>query len=234
MPSSIHPVPKLALFDLDHTLLEGDCGQLWLQFLTAQGRISEADWRPRLGAFYQDYLNGCLDIAAYTSFQLSFQLELGADASEALRRSYFQGWVKPRIRPQGENRIREYRQAGVAVVIVTATHRYFAEPVAAALGVDDLIATETDAAMDGRHVLRGSAAFAEGKRDRASEWCAARTLTLQDCHFYSDSHNDLPLLSAAGRAFVVTPDATLAEHARNHAWPCLDWRLTQNCDGALS
>jgi len=224
------PTDAVALFDLDHTLLEGDCGQLWVEYLADRGLVGAGTLRAQLHDYYRDYRAGCFDILAYTRFQLGILEQLGADQAVRIRELWWHESLAPRLRPAACRVLEAHRARGHRVVLATATHRFLVEPVAAALAVDDLIATETwpdtgTGTGTGEHNFLGQAAFAHGKLERARVLCASAGLRLEASAFYSDSHNDLPLLAAVGHAFAVNPDERLAEQARAADWHILDWRM---------
>jgi HAD superfamily hydrolase (TIGR01490 family) len=221
------PADAIALFDLDHTLLEGDCGQLWVEYLADRGLAGTETLRSRLHAFYHDYRAGCFDILAYTRFQLAIIERLGELEARALREAWWQERLAPRLRPAARRVLEAHRRRGHRIGLATATHRFLVEPVAAALAVDVLIATETCTdPVTGEHHFLGLAAFAEGKLARARILCEVAGLELGASAFYSDSHHDLPLLAAVGHAYAVNPDERLAARARAASWGILDWRMT--------
>lgn len=220
------PPDAIALFDLDHTLLEGDCGQLWVEYLAERGLAGAAALREQLHAHYRDYREGRFDILAYTRFQIAIVERLGTRTAEQLRETWWQEWLAPRLRPAARRVLEAHRARGHRLVLATATHRFLVEPVAEALQMDDLIATETCTdPTTGEHHFLGLAAFASGKLERARALCEAAGLRLKASAFYSDSHNDLPLLTAVGHAFAVNPDERLREQAQAADWAILDWRI---------
>jgi HAD superfamily hydrolase (TIGR01490 family) len=223
------PKPRsCAFFDLDHTLLEGDCGQLWMEFLVARGLVDATGHRLRLAGFYADYQRGALDVHAYTRFQLGTLSGLTRTAADTLRAEYFSQELEPRLRPAAREALLEHRARGELIVIITATNRFLAEPVAEHFEVDALIATDLKVTPEAYVAeIEGEPAFGGGKLRRAHDWCRAESIALADCCFYSDSHNDLPLLEAVGRAVAVTPDDILGQHALKANWPALDWRHTR-------
>jgi len=220
------PVDAVALFDLDHTLLEGDCGQLWVEYLAERGLADAAGLREQLHAHYRDYREGRFDILAYTRFQIAIVERLGSETAKLLRETWWRERLAPRLRPAARRVLEAHRARGHRLVLATATHRFLVEPVAEALGVDDLIATETcPDPYTGEHHFHGRAAFAAGKLERVRALCETAGLRLEASAFYSDSHNDLPLLAAVAHAFAVNPDEHLAERARAMDWAILDWRI---------
>jgi HAD superfamily hydrolase (TIGR01490 family) len=214
---------SLALFDLDHTLLEGDSDQLWGDFLLQKGWVS-TDYQERKNAFFADYQNGQLDIHAFARLVLGPLIGKRETELLTLRREFGQRFIAARLRPAAMARIDWHRERGQRIVIITATNRFVAAASAELLDIGDLIASEPelkDGVFTGE--LTGIPCLREGKVRRLQDFCAAEQLDAGDIHFYSDSHNDLPLLQYAQFPYAVNPDPTLHRHATHHGWPILDW-----------
>ncbi|NQD35518.1 HAD family hydrolase [Permianibacter sp. IMCC34836] len=213
----------LALFDLDHTLLEGDSDQLWAEFLFSRGLVGSDHLRNK-DALFADYLAGRLDIHAAARVVLGPLVGKREQDLLAMRREFGAQCIAPRLRSQAMARIDWHRERGHRVVIITATTRFVAAASAELLDVGDLLATEPEL-RDGIFTgeLTGIPCFREGKVQRLQAFCAAEGIDSSDLHFYSDSHNDLPLLQHAHFAYAVTPDAILREQAEHNGWPILDW-----------
>ncbi|MCX7962763.1 MAG: HAD-IB family hydrolase [Burkholderiales bacterium] len=219
---------RLALFDLDHTLLAGDSDYEWGQFLVDRGVLARAEYEAQNAAFYEQYKAGTLDIHEF----LGFALRPLADHSEADLARWHGEFMAERIRPMISARaralVRAHLDAGDLCAIVTATNRFVTAPIAREFGVPHLVATEPERA-NGRYTGRvaGTPCFREGKVRRVEEWLAARGQTLADfaeSAFYSDSHNDLPLLERVTRPVAVDPDPRLAAVARARGWPVISLR----------
>lgn len=217
---------RLALFDLDNTLLAGDSDFEWAQFLIEKGVVDREVYEARNKQFYDDYKNGTLDIHEFLAFQLK-PLSRHARAQLDLWHSeYMERKVRPMML-EAASRLIE-RHAGDLCAIVTATNSFVTRPIAAAYGVPNLIATEPEA-VDGEFTgsPHGIPCFREGKVERLDAWLAARGQSLESFEsswFYSDSLNDLPLLGAVTNPVAVDPDPTLERHAANAGWPIISLR----------
>ena len=216
---------KLALFDLDNTLLDGDSDYAWAQFLIEEGVLHADEYNAKNDYFYERYKDGSLDIHEFLDFQLAPlarhpRAQLDAWHDEFMRRK-----VRPMILPKGAALIAKHADALTA--IVTATNRFITRPIADELGVGELIATdieEVDGAFTGKP--RGTPTFREGKIAAVDAWLAARGHRLADYEswFYSDSLNDLPLLERVTHPVAVDPDATLRAYATERKWPIISLR----------
>ena len=223
---------RLALFDLDHTLLDGDSDVLWCQFLMAEGVLDRASFEPRNQAMERDYRAGVVSVQAFCEFYVGTLAGRSAADWQPLRERFWQLWVQPRLCPGTAALLARHRAQGDRLVMSTATNRYITELTAQGLAIADLLATEVDWAdgiCTGR--TQGVLNMREGKVARLHTWLteqglddAARTQALADAWFYSDSANDLPLLSAVGHPVVVHPDARLLAHAQAQGWPQISLR----------
>lgn len=215
----------LALFDLDNTLLAGDSDHAWGEFLCQRGLVEVDSYRARNDAFYQDYLDGCLDVQAYQDFcqELLGRSEMAQLAS--WHREFMAEFIEPIVLAKGEALLRRHQEAGDRVVIITATNRFITGPIAARLGVETLLATECGM-EDGRYIGRSVdvPCFQEGKVVRLERWLAENGLDLQGSWFYSDSRNDLPLLLRVSNPVAVDPDAVLRAEAEARGWPVISLR----------
>lgn len=219
---------RLALFDLDHTLLAGDSDYEWGQFLVDHGVLAREEYEAQNAAFYEQYKAGTLDIHEF----LGFALRPLADHTDAELACWHAQFMAERIRPMISARaralVREHLQAGDLCAIVTATNSFVTAPIAREFAVSHLVATEPERA-GGRYTGRvaGTPCFREGKIRRVEEWLAGLGRTLADFEesaFYSDSHNDLPLLERVTRPVAVDPDPQLAAAARARGWPVISLR----------
>ncbi|WP_263144517.1 HAD family hydrolase [Pseudomonas alcaligenes] len=216
---------RLALFDLDNTLLAGDSDHAWGDWLCARGILDGVTYKARNDAFYQDYLDGRLNIADYLNFSLEI---LGRTERAQLDRwhaEFMAECIEPIILAKGVELLARHRDAGERVVIITATNRFVTEPIARRLGVETLLATECEMA-DGRYTGRtvDVPCFREGKVTRLERWLRENDLDLKDSAFYSDSMNDLPLLERVTRPVAVDPDPTLRAEAERRGWPIISLR----------
>jgi HAD superfamily hydrolase (TIGR01490 family) len=217
---------KLALFDLDHTLLPLDSDYSWGQFTLGLGWSDSATFAQRNDAFYAQYREGTLDIHEYVRFATQAARLRGPDAARAAHARFMTEVIRPAIRPQALALLREHESAGDEVVIVTATNEFVTRPIAEALGVSQLIAVELahDASGWMTGEIKGTPSFREGKVTRVQAWLAERGLAREDVHmaFYSDSINDLPLMDNADYPVATNPDDRLRALAQQRGWPVLD------------
>ena len=216
---------KLALFDLDNTLLDGDSDHAWAQFLIEEGVLHPDEYHAKNEWFYERYKDGTLDIHEFLDFQLAPLAAHPRDQLDRWHLDFMQRKVRPMILPRAAELIASHSDALRA--IVTATNRFITAPIAKELGVTDLIATDIEE-VDGRFTgkARGTPTFREGKIARVNEWLAARGRRLEqfESWFYSDSLNDLPLLERVTHPVAVDPDATLRAHANERGWRIITLR----------
>jgi HAD superfamily hydrolase (TIGR01490 family) len=221
------PLP-LTLFDLDHTLLDGDSDVLWCDFLIQRGELDRAEFEPRNQCMERDYRAGTVSPLAFCEFYVSTLAGRSREQWEPLRREFLDSVIAPRIGRTAHQLIERHRGAGELVVLTTATNRFITELTAAHLGLPHLIATECEVAPDGSFTGRiaGVLNMREGKLARLHEWLGAQRIELRDCDatFYSDSINDLPLLLAVRKPVAVNPDMRLAAEAAERGWPVLNLR----------
>lgn len=215
----------LAIFDLDNTLLAGDSDHAWGEFLCDRGYVDAADYRARNDQFYADYVSGQLDVLAYQNFCQEILGRTELTTLQAWHKEFMQDYIEPMILPKGEALIAEHRAAGDFIMMITATNSFITGPIAKRLGMDHLIATECGM-QDGRYTgqLVGVPSFQAGKITRLNSWLADNQANLLDSHFYSDSHNDLPLLEKVTRAVAVDPDERLRAIALERGWDVLSLR----------
>ncbi len=215
----------LAIFDLDNTLLGGDSDYLWGEFLVEQGLVDRAYYTRENQRFYDEYRAGKLDIHEFMAFSLEPLTRYSIVGLGALRARFIEQKITPILLPAAEALLRKHRQQGDYLLIITATNRFVTEPIATLLGVDDILATDPEI-HDGRYTGRveGTPCFREGKVERLEAWLAASGGNLAQSWFYSDSHNDLPLLELVTHPVAVDPDETLARHAELKGWPIISLR----------
>jgi HAD superfamily hydrolase (TIGR01490 family) len=217
---------KLALFDLDHTLLPIDSDYAWGVYTTDIGWTDNDHFRQRNDAFYAHYLAGTLDIHDYVRFSTEATRLKGAAEAALAHAHFMQTVVLPVIQPQALSLIDMHAQAGDQVIIVTATNEFITRPIATALGVSELIAVELarDSAGWITGEIQGTPSFREGKVTRVNQWLAARQLSWDSVEttFYSDSINDLALLEKATHPVATNPDPRLRTLATERGWRILD------------
>jgi HAD superfamily hydrolase (TIGR01490 family) len=217
---------RLALFDLDGTLLPTDSDHAFGEFMVELGWADGAAHKRANDRFYADYQAGRLDLAAYVDFATAPWRDRAPAELGAATARFIDDVVRPRLHPVATALVRRHPEAGDAVMIVTATNEFVTRPIAELFGVDELIATELERDGAGRvtGVIRGTPAFREGKVERVAGWLAARGLGWHDVEsstFYSDSTNDLPLLERVDRPVATNPVPALAAIAAERGWPVL-------------
>jgi len=215
----------LAIFDLDNTLIAGDSDHAWGEFLISKGAVDPVYYKQTNDKFYQDYVNGVLDMQKYLQFALEPLAREPLPQLLQWRKEFSGQIVAPIILKKGRQLLAQHRDLGDHCLIITATNRFIAAPIADLLGVDDLIATEPEF-IDGRYTgnLSGIPSYQKGKVDRLNMWLADKTFDLTQAWFYSDSHNDLPLLERVGNPVAVDPDEILARHAMQRGWNTISLR----------
>ena len=215
----------LAIFDLDNTLLRGDSDHAWGRFLIENHIVDGEEYERENERYYAQYQAGTLDIMEFLAFALR-PLALHDRATlDAWHRRYMQTKVLPMITPAARALVNLHRANGDTLVIITATNRFVTEPIAEEFDIPHLIATEPEE-RDGRFTGRvaGTPCYREGKVTRLKSWMQEQGQTLQDSWFYSDSHNDLPLLSIVDHPVAVNPDDILRREAQQRGWQILPLR----------
>ena len=217
---------KIALFDLDHTLIPFDSDYAWNEFTIALGWRDGEAFRRANDAFFAQYRDGTLNIHDYVRFATQAIRDKGATESIAAHASFMKAVVLKGIHKPALDLVQGHQQAGDAVVVVTATNEFVTRPIAHAFGVHELIAIELvrDAQGEFTGDIAGTPSFRDGKVARVQAWLAARNLDWQDVEttFYSDSMNDLPLLDKATHPVATNPDERLRELATERGWRILD------------
>jgi len=217
---------RLALFDLDNTLLPIDSDYAWGEFTHAIGWTDRAAFRKRNDEFYEHYKAGTLDVHEYVRFATHAVRERGRAAAEAARERFMAEVIAPAIRPEALALVREHQAAGDLAVIVTATNEFVTQPIADAFAVRDLIAVELERGPDGwiTGEIVGVPSLREGKVTRLAQWLRTRGLDWHavEATFYSDSVNDLPLLQRVDHPVATNPEERLRSIATQHGWRILD------------
>ncbi len=218
----------LALFDLDHTLLPFDSDYQWADFLARSGRAGDPQAaQARNQELMLRYNQGTLSAQESADFMLGL-LRLGSPTELASwQQEYMQQVVLPGILPQAHNLIQKHQHSGHLCAIVTATNSFVTQPIAQALGIEHLIATEPERDASGNYTGRisGIASFQEGKIERVKLWLQDYSRRLEDfaeSWFYSDSLNDLPLLEVVSHPVATNPSADLRALADKRGWRILD------------
>ncbi len=215
----------LAIFDLDNTLIAGDSDHSWGQFLVDQKLVDAEHFKQKNDEFYQDYVNGSLDMQAYLDFSLAPLAEYERDSLNTLHQKFMTEVVANMMLPKAQQLVDMHREQGDTLLVVTATNRFVTEPIVLSLGINNLLAIELEEAM-GQYTgkVQGVPSFKEGKVIRLNEWLEHNPHDLSEAYFYSDSHNDLPLLELVGKPVAVDPDETLKSHAAAQAWKQISLR----------
>ena len=217
---------RLALFDLDGTLLAGDTDVLWCDFLVAEGVLDRETFTAANREVAERYARGAIAAEQFAAFYAATLGGRSAAAWAPLRERFVRTAIEPRLGAAARTLVDRHRADGDRLVLTTATNRFLTTPIAASLGIDDLVATELEIAATGEFsgCTSGTVNMRSGKVARIAAWLdehrIART-ALAGAIFYSDSINDLPLLEAVGTPVVVDPDERLAEEAKRRGWPVL-------------
>ena len=219
------PADVLALFDLDHTLLTGDCDEAWIEFLIERGVLEREAFERANRDVVDRYRRGDVGILEFTEFYLSTLPPHALPQLRTWRGEYLREKIMPLIPSAARELVGEHRRSGHLTVLTTAASRFLTDPIAEEFGFEHLIATEPEL-RDGRFTGRvaGTPNMREGKIARLEEWLAERGETLPNYHqswFYSDSRNDIPLLSRVTHPVAVNADAVLAALAGEKGWPTL-------------
>ncbi|MDF7676214.1 HAD-IB family hydrolase [Neisseriaceae bacterium ESL0693] len=219
---------NLVIFDLDHTLINCDSDNEWPKYLMKKGIVDQQFVDMKNHKFYQDYLNGCLDIDEFLAFQLAPLSRFSRAELNAMHQEFMQAYILPHITSMARLLVQSHRDAGDELLMISATNEFLITPIAQEFGIQNIIGVslQTDEAGNytGRYV--GVPSFKEGKITRLHQWLAERQAQLSDydkVYFYSDSFNDLPLLQLVDEPVAVNPDEKLSQYARSHGWPILNF-----------
>ncbi|MDH5785024.1 MAG: HAD-IB family hydrolase [Chromatiales bacterium] len=216
---------SLAIFDLDNTLLGGDSDYLWGHFLVEQGHVDGERYERENQRFYDEYKAGTLDIYEFLRFSLKPLAEHDITTLQQWHRQFMEEKIQSIMLPKAAKLLQKHRNSGDFLLIITATNSFVTAPIAELLGVDHIIATDPEL-VDGRYTgeVSGTPCFQQGKVIRLKEWLAQSGHNLAESWFYSDSHNDLPLLEMVTHPVAVDADETLAAHADRRGWPHISLR----------
>jgi HAD superfamily hydrolase (TIGR01490 family) len=216
---------NLVLFDLDNTLLAGDSDFEWAQFLISKSVLDREVHEARNLEFYEQYKAGTLDIHAFLDFQLAPLSRHPREELDAWHAEFMATHIRPIIGAPARTLVQRHLDEGSLCAVVTATNSFVTGPIAREFGIPHLVAT-IPAQENGRFTgkPRGTPAFKDGKVERVDAWLEELGYwwgSFAETWFYSDSRNDLPLLSRASHPVAVDPDDALRDHARRHGWPIL-------------
>lgn len=215
----------LALFDLDNTLLAGDSDYLWGRFLVEQKLVDEDEYDRENKRFLELYQQGVLDIYEFAEFAFKPLVAIEAETLQTLHQQFMTDKILPIITDKSRALVERHKLAGDTLIIITATNSFVTTPIAKEFGIDNLIATEPEM-VNGRYSgkILGTPCFKEGKIRRLQEWLLDQHIAFDDCIFYSDSNNDLPLLKRVSHPVVVDPDEKLEVYAKENNWPIMSLR----------
>jgi HAD superfamily hydrolase (TIGR01490 family) len=216
---------SLAIFDLDNTLLSGDSDYLWGEFLCDRNIVDRVHYEAENQRFYEEYKQGALDIMEFLEFSLKPLSQYDMDQLQVWHRDFMSEKIEPLITQKAEKLVEQHRAQGNTLLIVTATNTFVTAPIAQRLGIENLIATDPEL-VAGRYTGRvaGEPSFREGKVTRLKEWMNNEKETLIGSWFYSDSHNDMPLLEKVDNPVAVDPDDVLKAEAESRGWSVISLR----------
>ena len=217
---------SLAMFDLDNKLIGGDSDYLWDKFLCEKGIIEDtASFQKMNEYFYQQYEVGKLDIYAWAEFSFKVLTEYSIDELNDLRQNFIHQKIEPIFLDKAQSCINHHKENGDTVLVITASNTFITAPIAEMYGINHLLATEPEF-KDGRFTgkVSGVPCFQSGKIDNLMPWIEKHNKNLKGSYFYSDSHNDLPLLELVDNPVAINGDPRLTSTANKNGWPNLDWR----------
>lgn len=216
---------SLAIFDLDNTLLSTDSDHAWGEFLLEQGAVDPVEYRQANERFMADYNAGTLDINAFLAVALKPLADNTPEQLNAWHQQFMASKIEQHILPKAEELIARHRARDDTLLIITATNRFITGPIAERLGIDHLIAVEPEI-VDGHYTgkVSGVPSYREGKVTRLQAWLEDQEITLDGAWFYSDSHNDIPLLEKVDNPVAVDPDDTLRDVAEERHWRIMSLR----------
>lgn len=216
---------SLAIFDLDNTLIADDSDFLWGQFLVDRGIVDKAYYESANAKFYEDYKTGTLDIVEFLRFSLAPLAMHDINLLHEWREAFVESVIRPITLKAAYALIDQHRKAGDTLLVVTATNRFVTEPIVKLYGIEHLLAT-TPEMKHGQYTGKflDTPCFQEGKITHLQHWLAETGHSLSGSYFYSDSHNDLPLLQLVDHPVAVDPDEKLHEVAQKEQWPIISLR----------
>ena len=219
---------NLALFDLDNTILAGDSDYNWSRFLIQEGYLDGAIHAEKNEKFYADYKAGTLDIYAFVEFQFKPLARNPRTVLNQLLKKYVEEVIKPMITEKARALVKRHQDEGDLIIVITATNSFITKPIAELFGIENLIGTdpeEKEGEFTGK--VSGLPSFKEGKVTRLEAWLKNKKLSLasfEKSYFYSDSHNDLPLMQKVTHPVAVDSDDVLSEYAKSMGWPQISLR----------
>ncbi len=215
----------LTLFDLDNTLITNDSDFLWGQYLVDHNIVDPQKYEEKNRQFFEDYEQGKLDIDSYLRFSLEPLTQFPLDQLYQWRAHFVESVIQPLIAPGTPALLEKHRAQGDTLIIISATNLFVTEPIAALLGIEHILSTVPEM-VDGQYTgnYLGTPTFQQGKVSALKQWMQQHDENLSGSSFYSDSHNDLPLLEQVDFPVAVNPDDRLFEVATQRNWPIIDLR----------
>lgn len=215
----------LAIFDLDETLIDGDCASLWAQEMAKIGWVDGESFLRKDAELMAEYAFGRLAMEDYMAFSLTPLVGRTADEVEHVVEPFVEDVIEPLIYSDAMRHVAEHRKAGDRILVISASAEFLVKAIAARLGIGDVLAIQ----LEEQHGFysgntKGVLSYRDGKVTRLREWAQAEGESLDGAHFYSDSINDLPLLEQVSYPHVVNPDPLLREQAKARGWPLLSWK----------
>lgn len=216
---------RLAIFDLDNTLIAGDSDHSWGEFLVQKNLVEAQAYAQANNRFYQEYKAATLDIHEYLRFSLAPLTRYTLDELAVFHQEFMRDYIEPMLQPKAQALLQHHRAQGDYLLIITATNSFVTHPIATRLGVDDILASDAEI-VDGRYTGKGTGTpcFQGGKVIRLHEWLKEKNYNLEDAYFYSDSINDLPLLEQVPNPVAVDPDERLEKIALERGWLVMSLR----------
>ena len=216
---------SLAIFDLDNTLIGGDSDFLWGEFIGEEGIVDASAYRKKNEYFYQQYDLGTLDIYAWLKFCLEPLTRYSMTELQEFHHRFMIQKIEPILLDKAQNCINQHKERGDTVLVMTASTSFVTAPIVKKYGINHLLATEPEI-KEGRYTggVSGIPCFQAGKIDKLMPWLQKNEETLTGSTFYSDSHNDLPLLELVDNPVAVNADKILTKIAEKKGWEILNWR----------
>lgn len=217
---------NLAIFDLDHTLINTDSDNAFPEFMIEKGWLDATVAAAKNAQFYQDYQNGCLNVADFVAFQIAPIKTFSQEKLNEIHQEFMQKYIMPHITQMARMLVQSHRAAGDELLVISSTNEFIITPICHELGIRNIIGTKLEQDANGCFTgnIIGTPSLREGKITRLNEWLAGRGETWQSygkTYFYSDSKNDLPLLNIVSDPVAVNPDEVLLQHAQQQGWAVL-------------
>ena len=215
---------SLAIFDLDDTLIGGNSPSLWTQHLGDLGWLDSRSFLPGEQALVEAYSLGQASLEDYLNYSLQPLVGRTPDEVEFIVGPFVEDVIEPLIYSDAMHCVAAHRASGDEILIISATPTFLVQAIAERLGIEQVLGTDLE--LQYGHYsgkISGIACAREGKVQKLQAWLSAQSLALDGAHFYSDSHNDLPLLQHVTHAYAVNPDSQLRQHAQQHGWDILNW-----------